>query len=211
MSDSPDYKDRLQRGDWMVCDAELSKATRMVSELHYAGGGSNTSTALHGLYRKADYKLMGVAWWIPPTRTAARAWWTNPEEVLVLSRLVLDPEVPKNGATFLLSKSVKLIDSRWKCLITYADTWRGHTGHIYRAAGWEYLGLTKPERTYTVDGRMVARKAGPITRTHSEMLAIGAQMVGAFSKHRFRLIRNLQRCAPPLTQEHFPDFLEVSA
>lgn len=100
------------------------------------------------------------------------------------------PEAPKNAATFLLMRSVKMLDPRWKCLITYADTWQGHTGHIYKAAGWEYLGLTKPERTYLINGQMVARKAGPRTRTHAEMLELGAEMVGSFEKHRYRLIRD---------------------
>lgn len=189
MINKSELTERLKKSDWSVHGVALKLAQRMVAELHYAGGGSNTATELHGLYRNSDNRLMGIAWWIPPTRTAAQAWWPQPEEVLVLSRLVLEPSVPKNGATFLLSRSVKKIDSRWKCLLTYADTWRGHTGHIYRAAGWEYLGLTKPERTYVVNGRMIARKAGPHTRTHVEMLDLGAEMIGAFQKHRFRLIR----------------------
>jgi hypothetical protein len=188
-----DHADKLRADDWIVHDADMLKARRLVNAIHYAGGAANTATALHGLYRRDDLSLRGVAWWIPPTRTSAAAWWENPEQVLVLSRLVLDPTVPKNGATFLLMRSVKRLDPRWKCLTTYADTWRGHTGHIYRAAGWEYLGLSSPERTYIKDGRMLARKAGPHTRTHAEMLELGAECIGSFAKHRFRLIRKLPR------------------
>jgi len=106
---------------------------------------------------------------------------------LALSRFVLSPEVPKNGASFLLSRSVALIksDGRWDCLVTYADEWQGHTGTMYRAAGWDYAGKTKPERVYTRDGVMVARKAGPRTRTHSDMLGAGCVCVGSFAKHKF--------------------------
>jgi len=75
---------------------------------------------------------------------------------------------------------------KWPCLVTYADTWRGHTGRIYRADNWEYCGLTKPERTYTINGIMVSRKAGPKTRTHGEMLALGARLEGAFAKHKYK-------------------------
>ena len=74
----------------------------------------------------------------------------------------------------------------WPCLVTYADEWQGHTGTIYRADNWEYLGMTKPEPTYTLNGRMIARKAGPRTRTHEEMIALGAVMIGRFAKHKFR-------------------------
>ena len=157
---------------------------------HYAKGGSNTATYLHGLFRSGeifDEQCQGVAWWIPPTRSAAEA--TYPERwqgVLCLSRLVILPDVPANACTFLLARSRRLIDcKRWPCLVTYADEWRGHTGAIYRADNWQYEGRTKPQRTYQINGRMVARKAGGHTRTHAEMVALGAVMVGAFAKHKY--------------------------
>jgi hypothetical protein len=133
-----------------------------------------------------------VAWWLPPIKAAAEATWGGDfREVLSLSRLVIVPGVPKNAASFLLTRSVRLIaaDGRFRCLVTYADTWRQHTGHIYRVSGWEYLGLTGPEPTY-VDGggRMVSRKAGPTTRTRGEMEALGCTMVGEFPRHKFRLV-----------------------
>lgn len=187
-------KPRLRRSEWIVDTLDLGQADELVRRLHYAQGGSNTATFRHGLYRREEWPLrvVGVAWWIPPTKTAAHA--TFPEgdwqRVLALSRFVLDEEVPKNGASFLLARSTKLIerDGEWDCLVTYADEWQGHTGTIYRAAGWEYVGVTKPERVYVLDGRMVARKAGPFTRTHAEMLALGAECVGAFGKHKFRKV-----------------------
>jgi hypothetical protein len=107
--------------------------------------------------------------------------------VLALSRLAIEPDVPGNAASFLLGHSEKLIwkSGMWDTLITYADEWQGHTGAIYRAANWEYVGLTKPERVYVRDGVMVARKAGPKTRTHADMLALGAECVGSFARHKF--------------------------
>lgn len=186
------YSNCLRKEDWVVRSLPISEARLIVEKYHYAKGAANTATALHGLYRRGEWlgaPCYGVAWWIPPTRSAAAAWWPDPDEVLCLSRLVIVPDTPKNAATFLLMRSVKLLDPRWKCLLTYADTWQGHTGHIYRAAGWEHIGMTKPERTYLIDGVMVARKAGPRTRTHQEMLALGAEMIGSYARHRFRLIR----------------------
>lgn len=178
----------LHKKDWIVHPANIDQARAIVRSEHYSGGASNTGI-IHGLYRAKPLALCGVAWWIPPTRTCAAAWWSKPEEVLSLSRLAILPEVPKNGCTFLLARSVRILPPQWRCLITYADTWQGHTGAIYRAAGWEYMGLTKPERTYVKDGRMLARKAGPRTRTHAEMLELGAKCIGSFARHRFRLIR----------------------
>jgi hypothetical protein len=81
---------------------------------------------------------------------------------------------------------MRLIDrERWPCLVTYADQWRGHVGTIYKATNWDYVGETKPQAVYTLDGRMVARKAGPTTRTKAEMLALGCVLAGRFSKHKY--------------------------
>ena len=134
-----------------------------------------------------DNECWGIAWWIPPTKSAALA--TFPENwqgVLALSRLVIVPGVPKNACSFLLSKSMKLINRRrWPCLVTYADEWQGHVGTIYKATNWRYAGKTKPEPVFVLNGRMVARKAGPKTRTKAQMLALGARLLGRFSKHKF--------------------------
>jgi len=180
---------KLRRTDWYVKTVRLHVVQDLVHRLHYSGGGSNTAVYSHGLFRKGDdTKCLGVAWWIPPTKAAANATWpANWQGVLALTRLAIEPEVPSNGASFLLGRSMAAIDrKRWPCLVTYADEMQGHTGAIYRATNWEYLGMTAKEATFFKDGRMVARKAGPKTRTRDEMLALGCEMVGRFAKHKFR-------------------------
>lgn len=171
-------------------DVDIDVAERMVQRNHYAAGAANTATYLHGLWPADSFweqDCRGVAWWIPPTRGAGEAlageeW----EGVLALSRLCVEPGMPGNSATFLMARSTALVDrERWPWLVTYADSWRGHTGAIYRATGWEPAGTTKPEAVWTLNGRMVARKAGQRTRTKAEMEALGAVMVGRFSKERF--------------------------
>lgn len=183
---------KLRASEWAVRPVPITIARRLVETHHYAKGAANTATYLHGLYSTlSDEVCLGVAWWIPPTKGAAQA--TYPERwtgVLSLSRLVIAPGVPKNACTFLLARSRKLIDPmKWPCLVTYADDWQGHTGGIYRADNWVYVGKTKPERTYRIEGRMVSRKAGGKTRTHAEMLALGAELVGSFAKHNYTMLR----------------------
>ena len=183
-------EESLRAVDYLVRDIPLVQAQKMVREYHYSRGGANTATFRHGLFHK-DYpeELLGVAWWIPPTKSAALA--THPSNwqgVLALSRLVVVPKVPKNGASYLLGQSERMIRKhpRWECLVTYADTWQGHTGAIYKATNWTYIGETSPESVWVDStGRMVARKAGPKTRTQAEMLALGYTKVGRFSKHKY--------------------------
>lgn len=189
-ADSLESDGRLRAEEWEVANVPRDIAERIIAEHHYARGASNTRVYLHGLYPAGWHwheECVGVAWWIPPTKSAALATYPdNWRGVLALSRLAIMPGIPKNAASFLLAGSRKLIDrNRWPVLVTYADDWRGHTGSIYRADNWTYCGLTKPEAVYTIDGRMVARKAGPKTRTHAEMIALGAVFEGRFAKHKF--------------------------
>ncbi len=197
----------LLREEWCVRTVSLATCVRMCREHHYARGGSNTAVFRHGLLRRDDpTRVWGIAWWIPPTRGAAEASWDGDwKQVLALSRLVLVPEAPRNAASFLIAASIDLIrrDGNWRCLITYADEWQGHNGTIYRATNWESLGLVLGDPTYVdQDGRMVARKAGPTSRSRQQMLAHGYREIGRYPKHKFRKIitpyRPEHRTQPPL-------------
>ena len=180
----------LRAKDWYVRSVSMDIAVELVRRFHYAHGGSNTATYLHGLFRKGAYlecDCRGIAWWLPPTGGAAKATYPeNPAGVLALSRLVIVPEMPTNSASFLIGRSMRLIDrQRWPCLVTYADKWQGHNGHIYRAANWQYCGLTKPEPVFVRNGRMTSRKAGPKTRTRGEMEELGCECLGRYAKHKY--------------------------
>lgn len=184
------FDDRLRKNEWEVRPVPLKDAQEMVREHHYARGGSNTAVYTHGLYRKSDNKLCGVVWWLPPTRVACesvnREQWTR---VLSLTRMVLVPGVPKNACSFLLARSVASIkrDGRFVTLVTYADESQGHTGGVYKAAGWDYVGRTGPYlRWVDGTGKQVAAKATK-NRTKAEMEALGYQKVGSFYKHKFVL------------------------
>lgn len=189
-------RDALRKSEWEVRPCELSTAQSLVERFHYSGGGSNTRIATHGLFPKGSFweaDCMGVAWWLPPTRVAAEYiagddW----QGVAALTRLVVHPDCPANAATFLMARSIKLLDrKKWPFLVSFADSWRGHTGAIYRASGWVHEGTTNPSPVYVRNGRLVARKAGPTSRTHEEMLALGAELIGHFPKERYVIRRAL--------------------
>jgi hypothetical protein len=181
---------KLLKNEWEVRPVCYEFAKRFITRYHYARGGSNTAVYLHGLFRKGDIfdeQCQGVAWWLATTRAAAEA--TYPENwkgVLALSRLAIAPSTPSNACTFLLARSRRMIDRNvWPCLVTYADERKGHTGAIYRADNWTYIGKTKPTPAYEINGKLTARKAGPKTRTHTEMLSLGAIFLGSHAKHKF--------------------------
>lgn len=182
---------KFRKGDWLVADAPFVEAQALVRELHYARGGSNTYVYCHGLYHRGlGSRLMGVAWWLPPTRVACES--VNKEkwkQVLSLTRMVIRSEVPKNGASFLLARSIKIISAehRFVSLVTYADESQGHTGGVYRASNWHYVGRTGPyPRWLDSEGKQVAQKATK-NRVKAEMEFLGHTKVGSFYKHKFVL------------------------
>jgi len=144
--------ENLDRRRWVVRGADRPTAIELVRAYHYTGGGSNTAAAVHGLYRRGDpLRCYGVAWWLRAIVGLARSVAREGEDwrgVASLSRLVIDPSVPRNGASFLLSQSMRLLPVGFTSLVTFADQRLGHSGAIYRATGWSDDGLTRGRRAW---------------------------------------------------------------
>lgn len=176
--------------DWEVRDLDRNVAARLIAAEHYSKGSAKQAAYIHGLFPAGELweeRAAGAAHWMPPTQAVALCLLPSfPSGVLALSRLAVLEEVGGNGATILLARSMRLIDrERWPVLVTYADSWRGHTGGIYKATGWTFDGETAPKPVWVLGDRMISTKAGPKTRTVAEMRALGAELVGHFPKLRF--------------------------
>jgi hypothetical protein len=186
--DPEPIKPHLRVRDYHVKTCSLASATALISAHHYARGAANTAVFRHGLYR--GDAMVGAALWMPPTKVAAASVSEDWQGVICLSRLVVIPGEPTNAASFLLGRSIRAIrrDGRYHTLLTYADESMGHTGVIYRATNWTYVGRTKGDPAY-VDavGRQVARKCAGRSRTHTEMLELGYICRGRAPKHKFVL------------------------
>lgn len=190
---------KLYSEDFEVRPVPLVDAQVLVREHHYAKGGSNTGVFVHGLYHRLSDLLVGVAWWLPPTRVAAES--VNRErwrQVLSLTRMVMLPGAPRNACSFLLARSIKAIkqDGRFVSLVTWADEGEGHDGGVYRAANWEYVGANTgdPRWIDPVTKRHVARKSAGKSRTAAEMAELGYVCLGKSRKHKF--VMHLERTHP---------------
>lgn len=185
----PTCHGKLKKTEWCVRDIPAKQARDFVCEHHYSKGCSNTRVYSHGLFRHDSDMLYGVAVWLPPTKVAAqsvnREHWTK---VLSLTRLACHPDAPKNAASFLMAASIKMIkqDGRFVSLVTYADVRMGHTGAIYKATNWTYIGQMKGSPAW-IDpntGKQVSRKS-TVSRTNQEMKDLGYECIGVFGKHKF--------------------------
>jgi len=193
--------DRLRASDFEVrpisgCGAAWAAARKFIACHHYSGGCSKTAVYVHGLYQAGCDDLLGVAMWLPPTRDASesvnRVQW---KRVLSLSRLVVHPDVPGNAASFLMARSIRLIrqEGRFLSLVTWADDFMGHTGAIYRAANWTFVGTSKgTPRWEDAQGRQVSNRS-TTTKTAAQMKAAGHKFIGRFAKHKFVMHLKQQR------------------
>ncbi len=179
-------KTHLRKEEYEVRTVPLADARALIIEHHYARGAANTAVFRHGLFH-CDRGIVGAALWMPPTKIAAQSVHSHWQGVLCLSRLVVVPDEPTNAASYLLGRSMRIVrqDGRWHDLVTYADERQGHTGVIYRATNWRYVGSRQGDPIYLdADGKQVARKATR-SRTHAQMVALGYRSVGRSVKHKF--------------------------
>lgn len=179
---------RLRACEWFVDGLPMSEGARIVREHHYSKSCANTSVACHGLYHRDDFMTpKGVAMWMPPTPNAGRSVSSDWRSVLCLSRFVILPDVPTNGASFLLGRSMQLLDrDRWPTLLTYADTRHGHTGAIYRATNWREVGEVKAgDQWIGPFGEQRGRKRGPRNLSVAELEAAGFTRAPAAPKIKF--------------------------
>lgn len=179
----------LKKADFFVSDCPQQDAKELIEKYHYAKGTSKVRVYTHGLYEKSTGDLVGAAWWLPPTRVACES--VNKEQwkkVLSLSRLVVLPHVPTNGASFLVGQSIRLIkkEGRFVSLVSYADSSQGHEGAIYKATNWDYVGVTRktPLWVCPASGKQVACKS-TVNRTKQQMLDLGYELKGRYEKHKY--------------------------
>lgn len=183
--------ENLNRRDWLVERAPHGDAVAAIKLWHYSHSAPNTGQTF-GLFARDVYPLspiQGAALWLPPTRRAAEgvageAW----RGVLSLSRLAVDPELPRNAASFLLAGAMRLLDrERWPVLLTYADSEQGHTGAIYKATGWVLHGVSTTGSYFVRDGVQVGRKRGKRNVPVVELRAQG------FTEVRSQKLRYIHR------------------
>lgn len=122
---------RPVHGDWLA---------RWIAERHYLGYSPAGARLRLAVYFEGN--LVGGMLW---ERPAARA--LDQVQTLELSRMYLKDACPKNSESRVLAVATRIIRAELpgvSTLIAYADPAHGHSGTIYKAAGWEFAGETKP-------------------------------------------------------------------
>lgn len=94
-----------------------------------------------GLFKGDD--LMGVVTYgVPCSSTLLKGICGEDEmhNVYELNRLWIHPDVPKNAASYFVSRTLRQLDK--EIIVSFADTSVGHVGYVYQASNFIYCGLS---------------------------------------------------------------------
>lgn len=136
-----------------------SAPEEFLQSFHYAGFG-RSAKVIYGAY--LDDQLIAVCKFAGVVRKeVATSMEIITSEVLELDRFCIHPQYQKkNFASWFITKCSKLVfeSLNLKCLVSFADTTYGHSGIIYKAAGWKEIGKVKPSYHYINDQGWVIHK-----------------------------------------------------
>lgn len=125
---------------WMS-DARF--AAKLAIQHHYLHRRPPISFA-YVLWRKTEPVGL-VTYGVPASRHLQKsACPTDPSAVRELNRLWLHDSLPKNTASWFVSRTLRSLPPF--VIVSYADPRYGHTGYVYRALNFHYAGWTDMDR-----------------------------------------------------------------
>lgn len=160
-----------------------SSVRRFLKKWHYSDYVNIQAKETFCLFRPGNFgipEMIGVCIYTRPAGpSAAQSYYPeNPEQCLELRRLCLIDDTPKNAESFFIGKTLRYLKQKtpWEFVLSYADEDQGHSGVIYRATNFEYLGKTSPGKTLEVDG----------TRFHIRTLSMLDRPYGVEINRRYK-------------------------
>lgn len=140
---------------------EVSKLTakNFYKKWHYLGTTGFISSVNFGAYYSGE--LVGVISFGSPNATEMKGYFDrfNQDGWWEIKRLAMTDNCPKNSESRFIAISIKLL-RKWRKvvgIVTLADSKVGHTGTIYRASGFKYLGLSAPKKDFYINGKIQQR------------------------------------------------------
>jgi len=99
-------------------------------------------------------------------------------DVIELTRLWIDDCVGKNGESFLIGNTIRLVNK--KIIISYSEPDMGHIGIVYQASNFIYTGLTeKRTNRVAIDGSTIRHNR------HECLKKDGTILIDRPRKHRY--------------------------
>jgi hypothetical protein len=123
----------------------LFKDVRAFIEKHHYSKSVNGVKVSQCFTVQHEEKLVGAVLYGAMSTTAWKKFAAKESEVVELRRLVLLDEAPKNSESKTVGATLRWFEQNspeTKLVISYADPAHGHSGVIYKAANFQYLGTS---------------------------------------------------------------------
>ena len=135
--------------------------TSFIEKHHYSHNINGIQSYHHfGLYTEGNFglpKMIGAMLYAMPSmpHTAKKYNPINPDRCMELRRLVCIDDTPKNAESFFIGKTIRWLKQHtdYEVIVSFADKEHGHTGVIYKASNFEFIGETGAGRVLMVDGK----------------------------------------------------------
>ena len=130
--------------DFIVKPSNLRVTRDFIEKWHYSRNVNGlTISQIFGLFYEKN--LIGAM--IYGSLAMANQWKKYAEEeskVVELKRLCCIDKTPKNTESYFIGKTLRWMkqNSDYDLVVSYADTYYGHEGTIYKASNFKHMGLT---------------------------------------------------------------------
>ncbi len=147
--------------DFTVELVQRNAVVGFIEKHHYSHNINGVQSYYHfGLFRDGKFglpEMIGAMLYAMPSMpsTAKKYNPINPTKCFELRRLVCIDDTPTNTESYFIGQTFKWLKQNTdiEVIVSFADAEYGHTGVIYRATNFEYLGTTSPGRKLIVDGK----------------------------------------------------------
>jgi len=147
--------------DFTVELVQRRAITKFIEKHHYSHNMNGIQSYYHfGLYRDGKFglpEMIGAMLYAMPSMPATANKYNpiNPDKCYELRRLVCIDDTPKNTESYFIGQTFKWLkqNTDMEVIVSFADAEYGHTGVIYKATNFEYLGTTASGRKLIVDGK----------------------------------------------------------
>lgn len=149
---SPSMPTKTFCGRWRIEEIPYATAMELVIKNHYMHRKCPCSRA-YGLIDMETGNIDGVVTYgVPCSSTLLKGVCGEDEKnnVYELNRLWIADYVPRNGESFLVGNTLKLLDR--EIIVSFSDTSMGHVGYIYQATNFLYCGQSSKFKDIRVKG-----------------------------------------------------------
>ena len=136
-------------------DLEISpcniKEIRPFVDKHHYSHSTNGVKIKHCFKVAYQRKLVGGVIFGAMSTTAWKKFSDTERSVIELRRLVLLDEAERNSESRVIGYCLRYIkknDSEIKIVVSYADPYHGHTGVIYKASNFKYIGASGKDKGF---------------------------------------------------------------